>query len=216
MFNISARTLTVIIKKSLITVRAASLGNFRVQLHCPRLRGEGKRALQKGGQAGGGQGHAPRTQRARRRRTAALRPPTVTTSRQSTMSIDCYSRKPSLLCRSQGKCTNFQSGVAEPSSGPGPRSYVSLLNELCELYGMDVEYELVGDTGPPHMREFTIRASVGQHIRLARGTTKKAARQLAAQQLYSYLRDNLSRLTTDFVEVRLVIIRSSVFLYDFT
>ncbi|XP_026326644.1 interferon-inducible double-stranded RNA-dependent protein kinase activator A homolog [Hyposmocoma kahamanoa] len=97
-------------------------------------------------------------------------------------------------------------GAAEPApaptSGPGPRSYVALLKELCEEYHLPgVEYELVSDTGPPHMRQFAVRARLGQHSRLAASTTKKAARQLAAQQLYSYLRDNLSRLTTDFVEV---------------
>lgn len=94
-----------------------------------------------------------------------------------------------------------------PTCGPGPRSYVALLKELCEEYHLPgVEYELVSDTGPAHMRQFAVRASLGQHSRLATSTTKKAARQLAAQQLYSYLRDNLSRLTTDFVEVRFIYI----------
>lgn len=107
---------------------------------------------------------------------------------------------------SQEKPIHFQPSVATPAPaltlGPGPRSYVALLKEMCEEYRLPgVEYELVSDTGPPHMRQFAMRASLGQHSRLATATTKKAARQLAAQQLYSYLRDNLSRLTADFVEV---------------
>lgn len=82
------------------------------------------------------------------------------------------------------------------------RSYVALLKELCEEYRLrEPEYELIGDTGPPHQRHFTVRATLGLHERQATSTTKKAARQLAAEQLYTYLRENLARLTGDFVEV---------------
>ncbi|XP_050362472.1 uncharacterized protein LOC126781597 isoform X2 [Nymphalis io] len=81
------------------------------------------------------------------------------------------------------------------------RSYVALLKELCEEYRLgEPEYELVSDTGPPHQRRFTMRARLRMHERQATSTTKKAARQLAAEQLYSYLRENLARLTGDFVE----------------
>ncbi|KAL0839962.1 hypothetical protein ABMA28_016570 [Loxostege sticticalis] len=92
-------------------------------------------------------------------------------------------------------------GAGEAGGGGGARSYVALLKELCEEYRLPgAEYELVGDTGPPHLRHFTILARVGHLTRQATATTKKAARQLAADQLYSYLRENLARLTKDFVE----------------
>ncbi|XP_075972303.1 protein Loquacious-like [Anticarsia gemmatalis] len=88
-----------------------------------------------------------------------------------------------------------------PSSPADTRSYVALLKELCEEYRLTaVEYELVGDTGPPHLRHFTVRARIGKHERLATSTTKKNARQLAAEQLYTYLRANLARVTKDFDE----------------
>lgn len=81
------------------------------------------------------------------------------------------------------------------------RSYVALLKELCTEYRLaSVEYELVGDTGPPHLRHFTVRATLGSHERIATATTKKTARQVAAEKLYTYLRENLSRLTRDFDE----------------
>ncbi|CAH2092328.1 unnamed protein product [Euphydryas editha] len=99
---------------------------------------------------------------------------------------------------------------AGPSRGPGAgsaapvldtRSYVALLKELCEEYRLgEPEYELVGDTGPPHERRFTVCARLRLHERQATSTTKKAARQLAAESLYKYLRENLARLTKDFVE----------------
>lgn len=86
------------------------------------------------------------------------------------------------------------------------RSYVALLKELCEEYRLgEPEYELVGDTGPPHARRFTVRARLRLHERTATATTKKAARQLVAQSLYTYLRENLARLTKDFVEVSLAL-----------
>ncbi|XP_045492716.1 RISC-loading complex subunit TARBP2-like isoform X1 [Colias croceus] len=94
---------------------------------------------------------------------------------------------------------------ASASTGAAPaidvRSYVALLKELCAEYKLgEVQYELVGDAGPPHRRQFTVRARLAQHERSATSTTKKAARQLASEALYKYLRENLARLTTDFVE----------------
>ncbi|XP_049697061.2 double-stranded RNA-binding protein Staufen homolog isoform X4 [Helicoverpa armigera] len=88
-----------------------------------------------------------------------------------------------------------------PAAAPDARSYVALLKELCAEYRLaSVQYELVGDTGPPHLRHFTVRARIGQHERVATSTTKKTARQLAAEALYSYLRENLARVTRDFNE----------------
>lgn len=93
-------------------------------------------------------------------------------------------------------------GMEAVSAPVGAHSYVALLKELCEEYRLPAaEYELVGDTGPPHNRRFTVRASVALHQRLATAPTKKAARQIAAEQLYSYLRENLARVTKDFCEV---------------
>ncbi|XP_063380373.1 RISC-loading complex subunit tarbp2-like [Cydia fagiglandana] len=87
------------------------------------------------------------------------------------------------------------------AAGSGSRSYKALLKELCQEYNLPgPEYTLEGDTGPAHARRFTARGAVGAHARIASATTKKAAQQLAAQQLYQYLRENLARLTEDFVE----------------
>ncbi|XP_063375271.1 RISC-loading complex subunit tarbp2-like isoform X2 [Cydia amplana] len=87
------------------------------------------------------------------------------------------------------------------AAGGGARSYKALLKELCQEYKLPgPEYTLEGDTGPAHARRFTARGAVGAHQRVASATTKKAAQQLAAQQLYQYLRENLARLTEDFVE----------------
>ncbi|RVE42535.1 hypothetical protein evm_012815 [Chilo suppressalis] len=92
-------------------------------------------------------------------------------------------------------------GGSSSVSGAQSRSYVALLQELGTEYRLPgVEYTLVGDTGPPHLRHFTVQARVGHRTSEATATTKKAARQKAAEQLYTYLRENLARLTADFVE----------------
>ncbi|CAH0628550.1 unnamed protein product [Chrysodeixis includens] len=96
----------------------------------------------------------------------------------------------------------IQGDSLSSAGGPGDtRSYVALLRELSEEYRLtSVTYELVGDTGPPHLRHFTVRARIGQHERFATATTKKMARQMAAEKLYTYLRENLARVTRDFNE----------------
>lgn len=107
--------------------------------------------------------------------------------------------------------------AAAPAPALDTRSYVALLKELCEEYRLgEPEYELVGDTGPPHARRFTVRARLRLHERTATATTKKAARQLVAQSLYCYLRENLARLTKDFVEVSLALDFRVVFKFSFS
>ncbi|XP_041973263.1 uncharacterized protein LOC121728974 isoform X2 [Aricia agestis] len=87
-----------------------------------------------------------------------------------------------------------------PAAATDVRSYVSLLRELCEQYRLGaVVYELTGDTGPAHQRRFVMSARLGEHERIAAAGTKKAARQLAAERLYHYLRENLVT-TKDFCE----------------
>ncbi|KAJ0179624.1 hypothetical protein K1T71_005336 [Dendrolimus kikuchii] len=81
------------------------------------------------------------------------------------------------------------------------RSYVALLKEFCEEYKLPAsDYDVVSTTGPPHLRQFTVEARVGRHARRAVAATKKAARQVAAEQLYSYLKENLAKHTKDFQE----------------
>ncbi|XP_045521393.1 uncharacterized protein LOC123712384 isoform X2 [Pieris brassicae] len=92
-------------------------------------------------------------------------------------------------------------GAAASGVSVDTRSYVALLKELCEQYHAGCPaYEVVGDAGPPHCRLFTVAVKLGGHERRAAASTKKAAKQLAAEHLYKYLRLHLARLTEDFVE----------------
>lgn len=88
----------------------------------------------------------------------------------------------------------------EPAA-PETHSYVALLKEYCEEYKLPAPvYTLIGDSGPPHLRSFTIRVEVGAHSRDSTALNKKTARQMAAEVIYKYLRGCL-RSTRDFVEV---------------
>ncbi|KOB69515.1 Uncharacterized protein OBRU01_16727 [Operophtera brumata] len=89
--------------------------------------------------------------------------------------------------------------IPEPAA-PDSHSYVALLKEYCEEYRLPApEYALIGDSGPAHLRSFTIRVSVGAHSRDATALNKKGARQQAAEDIFKYLRGCL-RSTRDFVE----------------
>ncbi|XP_068627683.1 RISC-loading complex subunit TARBP2-like isoform X2 [Battus philenor] len=75
-------------------------------------------------------------------------------------------------------------------------SYVSCLNEFQVEHGLPaVDYKVTAVSGPPHLRQFTISVSLSGHERQATSSTKKLARQLAAKQLYTFLKHNLSKVT---------------------
>ena len=63
------------------------------------------------------------------------------------------------------------------------RDRKTLLQEIVTEQGVQVEYRLLGEEGPPHKRTFTIAAIVNGEVRgVGTGKTKKAAEQEAAKQ----------------------------------
>ena len=57
----------------------------------------------------------------------------------------------------------------------------TILQEIVQGQHQKVTYELVEETGPDHMKSFTVRACVGdEEISIGTGATKKAAEQEAA------------------------------------
>jgi len=74
--------------------------------------------------------------------------------------------------------------VGRPATNPKSR-----LQELLQRRGeRPPEYVLLGTSGPPHAREFTVAARQGE-LEIGRGTgrTKKAAEQAAARQVLAAL-----------------------------
>ncbi|XP_050451955.1 RISC-loading complex subunit TARBP2-like isoform X2 [Cataglyphis hispanica] len=93
--------------------------------------------------------------------------------------------------------------ICEPSSpriqtlsSPNHVNYVGLLQEFCvqqKLMTKDILYEVVDESGPPHMRIFTIEVSVGSIREKGSAQCKKIAKQEAAKKL-------LQRLHPDIID----------------
>ncbi len=68
------------------------------------------------------------------------------------------------------------------------RDRKTLLQEVVTIKGVQVEYRLIGEEGPPHDRIFTVAAVVDSEIRgIGKGRTKKAAEQEAARNTLNLL-----------------------------
>ena len=64
-----------------------------------------------------------------------------------------------------------------------PLDFKSALQELLARRGAEVSYEIIGETGPPHDRTFTIAANVvGETLGRGSGRSKKHAEQEAARE----------------------------------
>ncbi|KAL6436381.1 hypothetical protein ACFW04_004715 [Cataglyphis niger] len=93
--------------------------------------------------------------------------------------------------------------ICEPSppriqtlSSPNHVNYVGLLQEFYvqqKLMTEDILYEVVDESGPPHMRIFTIEVSVGSVREKGSAQCKKIAKQEAAKKL-------LQRLHPDIID----------------
>ncbi|XP_029665422.1 RISC-loading complex subunit TARBP2-like [Formica exsecta] len=76
-------------------------------------------------------------------------------------------------------------------------NYVGLLQEFCvqqKLMIKDILYEVVDESGPPHMRIFTIEASIGSVREKGSAQCKKIAKQEAAKKLLQHLHPDINNL----------------------
>ncbi|MBE7064794.1 MAG: ribonuclease III [Ruminococcaceae bacterium] len=68
--------------------------------------------------------------------------------------------------------------------------YKSSLQEYCAKKHMQVSYEIVGETGPEHSRNFSAKAATSDGMSaIGEGRSKKDAEQLAARRLLKVLQD---------------------------
>jgi len=74
------------------------------------------------------------------------------------------------------------------------KDHKTALQELTQAhYGITPEYRLVGSSGPDHKKEFTVAIFIdGKEYAFARGKSKKAAQQEAAEQTIARLKKELS------------------------
>ena len=67
------------------------------------------------------------------------------------------------------------------------KSEISMVYEIATKRKLPVNFEEVNNTGPAHMKKFTIRCSVGEMIAEGEGPKKKLAKQNAAQKILDEL-----------------------------
>ena len=67
----------------------------------------------------------------------------------------------------------------------------TILQEVVQAHGLEVEYELTGEEGPEHDKKFHVIAKAGD-LFVVKGTghTKKAAQQQAAYNALLHLKKN--------------------------
>ncbi|XP_014467461.1 PREDICTED: uncharacterized protein LOC106740693 [Dinoponera quadriceps] len=91
---------------------------------------------------------------------------------------------------------NQSNDISSPSNISSPAyaqmypecNYVGLLQELCVQYRLDLPiYELVSESGPSHMKTFTIKSNIGCLNRTGIAHCKRSAKQEAAKNALQYL-----------------------------
>jgi ribonuclease-3 len=78
----------------------------------------------------------------------------------------------------------FAEPLAQATEGYAQHDYKGLLQEEAHRRGARPRYSLVGTTGPPHRKEFTVQVSVAGCVQVGQGRSKKEAEQAAAQAAY--------------------------------
>lgn len=65
---------------------------------------------------------------------------------------------------------------------------ITKLRQLCHRIGLPTpEYSLVGETGPPHCKQFTIECAVSTLKETATSFSKKAAKHIASERIFNML-----------------------------
>ncbi|XP_015117926.1 double-stranded RNA-binding protein Staufen homolog 2 isoform X3 [Diachasma alloeum] len=79
-------------------------------------------------------------------------------------------------------------GVEDPNAEL--KSPVSLVHETALKRGLSVSFEVVSESGKPHIRTFTTKCIVGEKVTLGEGSSKKVSKKRAAELML----DELKRL----------------------
>ncbi|KAK0172168.1 hypothetical protein PV328_005517 [Microctonus aethiopoides] len=78
------------------------------------------------------------------------------------------------------------SGIEDPNAEL--KSPVSLVHEMALKRGLSVIFEVVSETGKPHIRIFATRCIVGETITLGEGSSKKVSKKRAAELMLDELK----------------------------
>ncbi|XP_011505196.1 PREDICTED: double-stranded RNA-binding protein Staufen homolog 2 [Ceratosolen solmsi marchali] len=88
------------------------------------------------------------------------------------------------------------SGIDDPNAEL--KSSVSLVHETALKRGLSVSFDVVSETGKPHIRTFMTRCTVGEKVTLGEGSSKKVSKKRAAELML----EELKRLPPVAVNIR--------------
>ena len=93
--------------------------------------------------------------------------------------------------KAQPANTSTATKAAAPS---GPKNPIMKLNEIAMTAGISIEWGLLSDSGPAHMRSFTWSLKMGEYSCMGSGPNKKLARAQAAQNMLEALPDEIKNM----------------------
>jgi double-stranded RNA-binding protein Staufen len=87
-----------------------------------------------------------------------------------------------------GAVTDDGSSAKAVSANELLKSEISLVHEIALKRGYIVEFEIIKESGPPHMRTFVTRCTCGALVTDGEGSSKKLSKKFAAEKMVAELR----------------------------
>ena len=75
----------------------------------------------------------------------------------------------------------------KPARGTTGKNVIMVLNEIAMSQGVCMDWTMVDEDGPPHMRAFTWTLKMGSYEAVGSGNSKKLAKAIAAQNMYQVI-----------------------------
>jgi len=79
---------------------------------------------------------------------------------------------------------NKKANTEAASVTPQGKNVIMVLNEIAMSQGVCMDWTMVDEDGPPHMRAFTWTLKMGSYEAVGSGNSKKLAKAIAAQNMY--------------------------------
>ena len=91
-----------------------------------------------------------------------------------------------------------------------------VLNEIAMSQGVCMDWTMVDEDGPPHMRAFTWTLKMGSYEAVGSGNSKKLAKAIAAQNMYQvnnnpFLISSYSNLSRKYLPFMMQVFRICLF-----
>lgn len=103
-------------------------------------------------------------------------------------SLPMPTREPKTEKNATGSTEETASGKAASTGSELLKSEVSLVHEIALKRNYTVEFEIIKESGPPHMRTFVTRCKCGPLVTDGEGSSKKLSKKVSAEKMVGELR----------------------------